>query len=146
MRAHLLRSAGVKIGNNSSIGSGVNILTSRLVVGDNVRIGVGSRINNYAQIEVGEWVRMGSEVHLETATHKIIKTGPYRRTTGDEIYKPIIIERGCMIYARVMILPGVVIREGCVIGAGSIIDRSTEKNGLYVGIRPREPLYTYPGE
>jgi maltose O-acetyltransferase len=135
---------GIRIGENTTVGSGVRILTNRLTLGENVRVGAGSRINNLAPVEIGEWVRMGSEILLETSTHKIIETGPYRRTTGDEIHKPIVIERGCMIYARVAILPGVTIKEGCVLGAGSIIDRTTDKNGLYIGNRPREPVYIYP--
>ncbi|TXM67322.1 acyltransferase [Methylobacterium sp. WL69] len=142
-RISILRSIGVKIGANSSIGSGVHILTSAISVGNNVRIGAGSRIDNFAHIEIGDWVRFGSEVLLETGTHKIIDAGPFRRTVGDENYKPITIERGCMIYARAIILPGVTIREGCVIGAGSIIDRDTIPNGLYVGNRPREPIKIY---
>jgi acetyltransferase-like isoleucine patch superfamily enzyme len=135
---------GIKVGANTTVGTGVSILTNRLTLGENVRIGAGARINNLAHVEIGEWVRMGSDVLLETSTHKIIRTGPYRRTSGDELYKSIVIERGCMIYARVTILPGVTIKEGCVIGAGSVIDKSTERNGLYVGNRPHEPVFIYP--
>ena len=143
-RVNILRFAGLKIGEKSSVGSGVHILTNRFSLGSNVRIGSGSRINNFARVDIDDWVRLGSEVLIETGTHKIIASGPYRRTVGDEIYKPIKIERGCMIYARAIILPGVTIREGCVIGAGAVIDRDTKPNGLYVGNRPKEPIKTYP--
>ncbi|WP_409565385.1 acyltransferase [Methylobacterium sp. J-001] len=143
-RVKILRRTGIKIGVNSSFGSGVHISTGLLTVGDNVRIGAGSRIDNEAQVTIHEWVRMGPEVLLETATHKLLPNGPYRRTSGDEVYKPITIERGCMIYARAIILPGVVIREGCVIGGGAVIDKSTQPNGLYVGNRPRSPTLVFP--
>jgi acetyltransferase-like isoleucine patch superfamily enzyme len=47
------------------------------------------------------------------------------------------IGNGCWIGAGVTILPGVTIGEGCVIGAGSVVTRSTEANGLYVGMPAR---------
>ncbi|MGU3330819.1 acyltransferase [Methylobacterium mesophilicum] len=143
-RVRLLKQAGIEIGHASSIGSGVSIVTKNLKIGDNVRVGAGTRIDNEAFVSISDWVRMGPEVLLETATHRLIQTGPFRRTKGDEIYKPIIIERGCMIYARAVILPGVTIREGCVIGGGSVIDKSTEPNGFYVGNRPKSPIYVFP--
>lgn len=143
-RVAIIRMCGIEVGLKSSVGSNVHISCGALVVGDNVRIGVGTRINNTGGVEIHDWVRMGADILIETSTHKIIPTGPYRRTTGDEIYKAVIIERGCMIYARAIILPGVTIREGCVIGAGAVIDKSTEPNGLYIGHRPRSPIFTYP--
>ena len=143
LRIRILRAAGIRLGVGSSVGSGVSFISDLLTVGHNVRIGSGSRIDNFAMISIGDWVRLGPEVILETASHTVTSTGPFRRTVGDEEFKPIIIERGCMIYARAIILPGVTIREGCVIGAGSIIDRSTEPNGLYVGDRPRTPMRKY---
>ena len=143
VRSRILQVVGIKIGSNSSVGSGVSFISEHLVLGENVRIGSGSRIDNFAMVTLGDWVRLGPEVLLETASHRISQSGPFRRTANDEEFKPIVIERGCMVFARATILPGVTIREGCVIGAGSIIDRSTEPNCLYVGDRPRSPKKVY---
>ena len=143
-RRSILRVAGITMGSDSSVGSGVSFISNQLSIGKHVRIGSGSRIDNFASVSLGDWVRIGPEVMLETASHHIVPTGPYRRTVNDEDFKPIVIERGCMIYARATILPGVTIREGCVIGAGSIIDRTTQPHCLYVGDRPKEPKRRYP--
>ena len=132
------------MGSDSSVGSGVSFISNQLSVGKHVRIGSGSRIDNFAAVSLGDWVRIGPEVMLETASHDILPTGPYRRTFDDEDFKPIVIERGCMIYARAIILPGVTVAEGCVIGAGSIIDKNTQPYCLYVGNRPKEPKRRYP--
>jgi acetyltransferase-like isoleucine patch superfamily enzyme len=38
---------------------------------------------------------------------------------------------------NVSVMPGIVIREGCVIGANALVTRSTEPNGLYLGVPAR---------
>ena len=146
LRVSIIRRSGIEVGELSSLGSGVSITTSMLKIGNNVRIGSGSRVNNAAPVEIHDWVRIGSEVLIETSTHQIVQYGSFRRQAGDEVLKPVIIERGCMIYARAIILPGVTVREGCVIGGGSVIDRSTEPNGFYIGNRPRKPIHVYPSD
>ena len=52
--------------------------------------------------------------------------------------KPINIEDGVWIGAEVIILPGITIGSGCVIGAGSVVAKDTEKDSLYVGIPARK--------
>lgn len=60
--------------------------------------------------------------------------GDAKRRAGKAIVGDIIIENGCWIGGNVTILPGVVISEGCIIGAGSVVTKNTEKNSLYVGV------------
>lgn len=38
------------------------------------------------------------------------------------------------IGANVTIMPSVVIAKGCIVGTGSLVTKSTEPDGLYVGI------------
>lgn len=52
---------------------------------------------------------------------------------GGKIGK-ITVGDGCWIGTNVTILPGVNIRNGCVIGAGSLVTKDCEPNGLYVGV------------
>ena len=51
--------------------------------------------------------------------------------------KGIIIEDDVWIGAGVRILDGVTIARGCVIGAGSVVTKSTEEFGVYVGVPAR---------
>ena len=46
-----------------------------------------------------------------------------------------------------MILGGVTIAPGCVIGAGAVVTRSTERDGVYVGVPARRvrDLVDVPG-
>ena len=47
--------------------------------------------------------------------------------------KGIVIEDDVWIGAGVKILDGVIIRKGCVIGANTVVNKSTEQYGIYVG-------------
>jgi acetyltransferase-like isoleucine patch superfamily enzyme len=52
---------------------------------------------------------------------------------------PIRMERFAGVGSNVVIMPGVVLREGSVIGAGSVVRHSTEPWTVYVGV-PARPL------
>ena len=49
----------------------------------------------------------------------------------------IVIEDDVWIGAGVKILDGVIIRKGCVIGANTVVNKSTEQYGIYVGAPAR---------
>ena len=53
-----------------------------------------------------------------------------KRPTG----LPIKVENNCWIGARSTILPGVVIHEGCIIAAGSVVVKNCEPHSLYGGV------------
>jgi acetyltransferase-like isoleucine patch superfamily enzyme len=48
--------------------------------------------------------------------------------------EPIIIEKQVIIGASSMVMPGVTIAEGCSIGAMSLVTKSTQPWGMYLGI------------
>jgi acetyltransferase-like isoleucine patch superfamily enzyme len=135
--------AGAVIGRDSSIGRGVFFQSNLLSVGDNVRIGAGSWIDNTALVEIGDWVRIGPQVAIITASHSVLPSGPFRRTHGDLMANGVVIKRGCWICARALILPGVTIAEGCVIAAGAVVHQDTVPNGKYVG-NPAKLVGIYP--
>lgn len=58
--------------------------------------------------------------------------GNSKQRAGEIIHKSIKVEDGCWI-GGVIILPGVTIERGSVIGAGSVVTKNCEANGVYVG-------------
>lgn len=50
-----------------------------------------------------------------------------------EVKKPVIIGRHVIIGAGSLVFPGVHLAEGCSVGALSLVNRSTEEWGIYVG-------------
>jgi maltose O-acetyltransferase len=122
--------AGIKLSTND--------IRPRCYMGGNrISIGNGTFINCYchfdnsSHIVIGENCSIAMEVMFVTSTHEL--GGPKQRA-GKSIGKPIRIENGCWIGARSTILPGVTIREGCMIAAGSFIVKDCESNGLYAGV------------
>jgi maltose O-acetyltransferase len=106
--------------------------------GFNLRIGKGTWINrgchfdnDLSLIEIGENCGIGMEVMFCTSSHKI---GNSEKRAGENIKQSIIIDKGCWIGTRSTILPGVTIGKGCVVAAGSIVNKNCEPNGLYAGV------------
>lgn len=51
--------------------------------------------------------------------------------------EPVFIGKHCIIGSGCTVLPGVVLGEGCAVGSMSLVNRSTEPWGIYVGIPAR---------
>jgi galactoside O-acetyltransferase len=68
-------------------------------------------------------------------------------------YSPVIFDNFANVGAHTVILPGVTLAEGCVIGACSLVTKSTEPWTVYIGvparpvkIRPKEKMLRYAKE
>lgn len=83
-----------------------------------------------ATISIGDNTRIGFGVKFICVTHD---TGDHNRRAGKLTYKPIKVGDGCWIGAESIILPGVTISNGVVIGAGSVVTKNCECDGLYAG-------------
>ena len=55
------------------------------------------------------------------------------KRTGKVSGADIVIEDGCWIGAGAIILPGVTIKMGVVVAAGSVVTKDCEENCLYAG-------------
>lgn len=51
-----------------------------------------------------------------------------------ETFAPVVLEKQVIIGAGSMVLPGVIIAEGCSVGAMSLVTKSTNAWGVYCGI------------
>ena len=137
MRYVILKSIAEPIGENVAIFPGVFMLhPENIVIGNNVSI------QPMSYIECGEQkggVTIGSNVSI---AHGVTIMGTTHRFDCHEINirdqgidnEPVNIRDNVWIGAKVIILSGVTINQGCVIGAGSVVPKSTDSNGVYVGI------------
>ena len=50
-----------------------------------------------------------------------------------EIFEPVFLHRHVIIGANAIIFPGVVVAEGCSIGAMALVNKSTNPWGIYIG-------------
>ncbi|MBQ9686048.1 MAG: acyltransferase [Oscillospiraceae bacterium] len=131
--------------------------TENITLGDNVRIDDFCLLSGV--ITLGNYVHIAAGVMLFAGTAGIIfedfttissRGAVYAMSddySGAHMTNPMIpakysgvtkqcvrICRHCIIGTGCTVLPGVTLAEGCAVGAMSLIDRSTEPWGIYVGI------------
>jgi len=133
IRIFVLKAFGCNVSKTSRIGDGCYIGSNKISIGERVFINVGGFLDGSDEIVIGDFVRIGPFVRILTGTHEYKKNVIRRDFREKTIGKKVVVEKGCWIGVNVTILPGVTIKEGCVIGAGSVIVNDTESNGLYAG-------------
>lgn len=126
----------MKIGVGTSIARGCFIDNpSNVIVGRNCDINYNCEFHSgeYGKelITVGDNVWCACQVKFITITHEV---GDTTKRAGKTIFKPITIGDGCWIGANVLILPGVRIGNGCIIAAGSVVNKNCKPNSMYGGV------------
>lgn len=131
-------SGGVRIGKNCYIARGCEIspASGNIIIGDETTINPHCFVYGIANISIGKQVRIGAHCVIVAVNHNyedlskpICKQG----VSG----KGITIEQDVWIGAAAAILDGVVVKKGNVIGAGSVVTKTTEENGVYIGVPAR---------
>ncbi|NHJ21887.1 MAG: N-acetyltransferase [Candidatus Lokiarchaeota archaeon] len=109
------------VGNNSLIGTNT-IIDGNVVIGAEVSIQTGVYIPLYCKI--------GNNVFM----------GPFSKLTNDKYMKRRefallgpIIEDNVSLGANSVILPGITLKKGTIVGAGSVVTKNTNENDIVVG-------------
>ena len=132
---HTFFGGKVKIGSNCELRSGAKLLT----YGGNITIGNYCSVNPYTvlygqgNLTIGNNVRIATQCVIIPSNHKFADPNTPIMAQG-LINKGIVIEDDVWLGCGVRVLDGVTIAKGCVIGAGSVVTKSTEPFGIYAGI------------
>ncbi len=117
-----------KIGKDCSVGSFVEI-GSEVVIGD--------RCNIQSQCFIPQGVLIGNDVFIGPGV--VFLNDKYPPSHGEwKKMQKTIVEDGCVIGGRAVILPGIHLGRGCVIGAGSVVTRNVQAGTTVVGVPNRE--------
>jgi maltose O-acetyltransferase len=141
-RIELLRRWGMQIAPGTEIGPGCHFSGPGVILGEcflNREVHLDA--NGSATITIADGCNIGQGTMLVTSDHEI---GDPSRRAGAASPRPIVIERGGWLGARVLVLPGVTVGAGCVIAAGSLVNRDCQPNGLYAGV-PARRIRDLPG-
>lgn len=118
-----------KIGKGSSIHLGCKFTAvTEFYMGKNSTINQYCRIDNRGGITIQDNVSLSPCVNLITADHDVYAFDCAGRQ------KEIVIKDYVFIGSDAMVLPGVVMEEGSVLGAKSLLTKPTLAYGIYVGI------------
>jgi acetyltransferase-like isoleucine patch superfamily enzyme len=112
-----------RIGNHVSIGT-LSVIEHHVEIADNVRIHTQVFIPEFSILEEGCWI--GPNVVFTNAKY------PVSPGVKDSLVGPVI-KRGAKIGANSTILPGVVIGEHALVGAGSVVAKDVPPGAVVVG-------------
>lgn len=118
---------GAKIWDNVQIDA-----PSKLTVGARSSINRGCVLNCGGHVEIKEDVLIGPNVIIYSQNHVYADAAQLIAAQGYDRAK-VIIEEDVWIGANAVILPGVTVARGCVVGAASVVTKSTDPYGVYVG-------------
>jgi acetyltransferase-like isoleucine patch superfamily enzyme len=105
---------------------------SKITIGSNVWINRGCQLYGSfyikdAKIILGDNIALGPNVVIFSASHD------YRFLDLPDVARSVIIKNNVWVGGNSTILPGVIIEEGCIIGAGSVVTKSIPPYSIAVG-------------
>lgn len=125
----------ITIGKNCYVSRGAQLLThgGDINIGDNCTINPMCVIYGQGGVQILDNVRIAAHCVIVPSNHIFCDTSTPIYLQGLS-KKGILINSDVWLGAGVKVLDGVTIGEGCVIGANSVVTKSTEPYGVYVGI------------
>lgn len=126
------------IGDDSRIDDFV-VISGRVTIGKNVHIAVFCNVAGGSEGVVFEdfsGLAYGCHVFTQSDDYS---GGTLTNPTVPAIYKSelkkkVVIGKHCIVGAKSIVLPGVIMNEGCALGAMSMLSKSTEPWSIYFGI------------
>lgn len=115
------------LGDNVSIGSHT-ILEHHVTVGNKVRIHSGAFIPELCVLEDDCWI--GPRVVMTNAPHPLCVNLP-------DCLIGVTVKKGARIGANVTLLPGVVVGENALVGAGAVVVNDVEPGTVVAGVPAR---------
>jgi len=141
IRSHTVIYAGNKIGNNFQTGNKANIREFN-EIGDNVSIGTLSVIEHHVKIRNG--VRIHTQAFIPEHTiledgcwlgpNVVITNAKYPKSpNAKKELKEAHVKKNAIIGANSTLLPGVIIGEHALVGAGSVVTKNVPDNAVVAG-------------
>jgi acetyltransferase-like isoleucine patch superfamily enzyme len=137
--SHHLRSFFYRTVMRAQIGPGSHIFMRAwfdwpggVSIGSNSIVNQRCRLDGRGGITIGSSVSISAEVCILTGSHDIQATD-FRGFTS-----PVVIADYVFIGTRAMILPGVILGEGCVVAAGSIVTKDVAAYTIVAGVPAKQ--------
>lgn len=139
-----LSKEGVYIGNNVVIGSNSRIectgslsyVGKGIKIGDNTTFGNDCFFGAAGGIEIGDNVIGGQYIHFHSENHNFNDLNLLIREQGVS-HKGIKIGNNCWIGSSAIFLDGSEIGDGCVIAAGTVVNKKFPDNCVIGGVPAR---------
>lgn len=137
-KASIYNCEQIEIGDNSRIDD-FCIISGKIFIGENCHVTPmcllaggekGISINDFCTLAYGVKIFSQSDDYSgQTMVNSLIP-----KKFKNEKIDIVKLERQVIIGANSVIMPGVIIKEGCSVGAMSLVNRDTAEWGIYMGI------------
>ena len=124
----------ILISDSVVIDNDVRIVAARsgkVIINRGCKISKGCIFSAGANIDVGENTLIGPYCMIQASNHGTNQEGAIKGQPYSHF--PISIEKGSWLAANVVVLAGIIVREGSVIGASSVLTKDTLKNSVNMG-------------
>jgi len=122
----------ISIGHNTKIQRSVYVGNgNHIEIGDNCLINESVRLDN---VSIGNNVMIARESIVLGKMHESANPGIPMTSQGVKDVEKTHIEDDVWLGLRVIVMPGVRIRTGCIIAAGGVVTKDTEPYGIYGGV------------
>lgn len=111
------------IGNNCNINAQV-LIENDVIIGDNVTVKSGVQIWDGTRIEDNVFIGPNATITNDSMP---------RSKKYPEKFAGITLKKGCSIGANATLLPGIIVGEGAMIGAGAVVTKDVPENAIMVG-------------
>ena len=149
----------VEVGSHSAIDWGF-YCTTKAKIGDHVHISPYVTIigGEKAYFSIGDFCNLSIGCRIICGSDKFMGQGLIGASIPEEyqdqrVFEPVRMEMCANVGANTVIMPGVTLAQGTVVGACSLVTRSTEPWGVYVGVpvrrikdRPRDRMLRFAQE
>jgi len=123
------RLAGLQLGKNSTLHTGVRVFDPRHIkIGEGTIIGFACFIDGRDQITIGNHTDLASEVMIYSGEHDLSAPDFHANSA------PVKIGSYVFIGPRAIILPGVTIGDGAVVGAGAVVTKDVAPLSIVGGV------------
>ncbi|MGI4758408.1 MAG: WcaF family extracellular polysaccharide biosynthesis acetyltransferase [Janthinobacterium lividum] len=127
-RVALLRLFGAQVGQGVVIHSEVNVKYPwHLQVGNHCWIGERAWIDNLTTVRLGDNTCLSQDCYICTGNHN------WSDPLFGLIVKPVELHAGAWAAARSTLMPGVVLGEGAIAGAGSVVAKNIPAYEVHTG-------------
>lgn len=133
VRRFFYRLAGMKIGKGSAVHmNAVFYYPPNIKIGEDSIIGERTVLDGRDKLIIGNHVDIASEVMIYNGEHDI------QSENFKAVFAPVTIEDYVFIGPRAIILPGVTVKKGAVVGAGTVVTKDVPEFKIVGGVPAKE--------
>lgn len=139
IRAGTIIYSEVIIGNECQTGHNV-MIREKTIIGSNSVVGTNTVIDGHVTIGEKVSIQTGVYIPLHCKIGNNVFMGPFSKLTNDKYMMrkefTLIgpkIEDEVSLGANSVVLPGIILKKGTIVGAGSVVTKNTEENDIVLG-------------